>query len=338
MISDRIRFAIIGYGHIGKQHAAFIAANADCALIGLCDSRPAAELGLEGSGIPFFPSEDDLLGQDFDVLCITTPNGLHERHALKALRGGRHVLIEKPMALTTAACSRILREAEKQNKRVFCVMQNRYSAPSVWLKGLLEKKTLGNVYMVTINCFWNRDERYYREGSWKGTEDLDGGTLFTQFSHFIDSLLWLFGDITDIRASFANFSHGARIAFEDSGIVQFNFAQGGMGCINYTTSAWKENLESSLTVIAEHGTVRICGQYMDEIGICHIRDYVLPDLPGAVYHVAEDTGRKTPAHHAHIFENIVAVLRKGQHPDIDPREACKVVETIENIYSRKTSV
>jgi len=326
MPAGKIRFAIIGCGHIGLRHMDFIRANPDCELLAICDSRPIKEL----SPIPFFQDEDELLAQDFDVLVIATPNGLHERHALLALRNDRHVLIEKPMALTSTGCNNIIREAKARGKQIFCVMQNRYSAPSVWLKSLMEKKALGRIFLVTLNCFWNRDVRYYHKGSWKGTPDLDGGILFTQFSHFIDSLLWLFGDIADIEAKFANFSHGDSTSFEDTGTAIFNFTQGGMGAFNFTTSVRGQNLESSLTVIGEKGTVRIGGQYMEKVEVC-----MLEGIDGGSIGAAATDPR---VNHAFIYDNIVSVLKKGALPDIDPLEAGKVVETIEKIYSRKKPI
>jgi UDP-N-acetyl-2-amino-2-deoxyglucuronate dehydrogenase len=336
MQSDKIRFAIIGCGHIGLRHVDFILANPDCELVAICDSRSVKELPLplsfEGRfpPIPFFNDPDALLKKDFDVLVIATPNGLHERHALQALQNDRHVLIEKPMALTAAGCNNIIREAKARDKEVFCVMQNRYSAPSAWLKGLLEKKGLGRIFLVTVNCFWNRDERYYQKGSWKGTSDLDGGILFTQFSHFVDSLLWLFGDIADIQARFANFSHGDSTSFEDTGTVSFNFTAGGMGSFNFTTSVRDQNLESSMTVIAEKGTIRIGGQYMEKVETCTLEGY---DAGSVVADEANARGN-----HVHIYTNIVSVLKRGANPDIDPLEAAKVVETIEKIYSRKKPI
>jgi predicted dehydrogenase len=294
----------------------------------VCDPLPEARASFLGSGqdtgvVPFFTGEDQLLEQDFDVLGVATPNGLHERHALKALQHDRHVLIEKPMALTSAACANIIREAHNRNRQLFCVMQNRYSPPSVWLKDLLERQALGRIFLVSVNCLWNRDDRYYRKGNWKGTAAMDGGALFTQFSHFIDSLLWLFGDITGIDARLANFSHGDSIDFEDTGVVNFNFVRGGMGSFNFTTSVHRQNLESSMTIIAEKGSVRIGGQYMEKVESCTLENYPAVPAPGPT------------ANHGHIYDNIVSVLKRGGRPDIDPQEASNVVATIEKIYSRK---
>src|SRR5690606_10018618 len=125
----------------------------------------------------------------------------------------------------------------------------------------------------------NRDARYYKPGTWKGTADLDGGTLFTQFSHFVDIMYWLFGDITDIQGRFADFNHQDLTAFEDSGLVNFRFLRGGLGCLNYSTSVWDRNLESSITVIGSKGSVKIGGQYMDQVEVCHVQDYAMPPLP-----------------------------------------------------------
>jgi predicted dehydrogenase len=127
------------------------------------------------------------------------------------------------MALSKADCEKVIHTALDYNKTVFCVMQNRYSPPSVWLKEITENKVLGDIYMVQLNCYWNRDERYYKPGGWKGTQALDGGTLFTQFSHWIDIMYWLFGDIKNIQAKFADFNHQHSTAFEDSGFVSFDF-------------------------------------------------------------------------------------------------------------------
>jgi UDP-N-acetyl-2-amino-2-deoxyglucuronate dehydrogenase len=335
--NSKIKFAVIGCGHIGKRHAAMISNNNECELVALCDVRSKDETGLADTPLPYFNNIDDLLasGIAFDVLSVASPNGLHEEHALKGIQSGRHVVIEKPMALTKAGCEKIIYEALHHHKLVFCVMQNRYSPPSVWLKQVIREGLLGNIYMVQVNCYWNRDERYYTGKNWHGTAELDGGTLFTQFSHFVDIMYWLFGDIENIQGRFADFNHQQLTDFEDSGFVTFNFVNGGMGALNYSTSVWNTNLESSLTIVAEKGTVKVGGQYMNEVEICNIKDYTMPELPPS--NPPNDYGqyKGSAANHHYIFENVVDVL-KGRAPiTTNAMEGLKVVDIIERIYKLK---
>lgn len=212
-------------------------------------------------------------------------------------------------------------------------MQNRYSPPSVWLKEIVEKKIIGDVYMVQLNCYWNRDERYYKPGNWKGTEKLDGGTLFTQFSHWIDIMYWLFGDIANIQAKFADFNHRQTTDFEDSGFVSFDFVNGGMGCINYSTSVWEKNLESSLTIVGSNGSVKVGGQYMDQIEVCNIKDYTMPQL-GAT-NPANDYGayKGSANNHHSVIENVINTLNGVNKISTNALEGLKVVDIIERIYS-----
>jgi len=312
--NSKIRFAVLGAGHIGKRHAAMITNNPECELVAMADIRNREDLGIGEYEVPFFRSADELLAGSllFDVLCVATPNGLHEEHAVKGLHAGKHVVIEKPMALSKAGCENIIAASISQAREVFCVMQNRYSPPSAWLKEVVTQGKLGKIYMVQVNCYWNRDERYYKKGTWHGTKELDGGVLFTQFSHFIDILYWLFGDIEDIRARFENFNHGQMTGLSvDSGMVNFRFSEGGIGCINFSTSVWDENLESSITIIAEKGTIKVGGQYMNEVRHCHISGYTMPVL--AESSPANNYGhyKGSAANHHHIFDNVVDVLGAG---------------------------
>lgn len=314
-------------------------------LVALCDVKPKETLGLEGyPQAEFFLSIDELLssGLEIDAVAIASPNGFHEEHALKVLEKNYHVVVEKPMALSRAGCEKIIFKALQKHKQVFCVMQNRYSPPSVWLKGILETGILGKIYMVQTNCYWNRDDRYYkpdpetgRPTSWHGTQALDGGTLFTQFSHFIDLMYWCFGDITNIQARFNDFSHTQSTEFEDSGLVSFDFINGGMGSLNFSTSIWDRNLESSITIIAENGSVKVGGQYMNEVEYCHIKDYVMPQL--APSNPPNDYGayKGSAANHHFIYENIFDVIKGGESITTNALEGLKVVDIIERIYNIK---
>jgi predicted dehydrogenase len=335
----KIRFAVIGCGHVGKRHAEMITREEGAELAALCDIKPKEELGIETYQAPFFNELEELIAGaiPFDVLNICTPNGLHAGMAIRAIEAGYHAVIEKPMALTVADAEKVIFAGLKYRRQIFCVMQNRYSPPSVWIKEMIESGKLGEIYMVQLNCYWNRDGRYYRTGNWHGTADLDGGTLFTQFSHFIDMMYWLFGDICDIQARFADFSHAELTDFEDSGIVQFRFTGGGMGSLCYSTSVWDRNLESSMLIVAEYGSVKIGGQYMNEVLECHVKDYempaLLPTAPGNDYGLYKGSAQN----HHYVIRNVVNVL-SGQSSEAittNVMEGLKVVDIIQRIYALK---
>lgn len=333
--TKKIKFAVIGQGHIGKRHAEMVRRNDRCELIAVCDVLPKDKLALDTLKEKFYSSVEAMLEAhpDLDVVNVCTPNGLHATHALAALNASKHVVIEKPMALSKADCEKVIYSALHHHKTVFCVMQNRYSPPSIWLKEIVEHKIIGDIYMVQLNCYWNRDNRYYKADNWKGTQDLDGGTLFTQFSHWIDIMYWIFGDITNIQAKFADFNHQHNTDFEDSGLVSFDFVNGGMGCINYSTAVWDKNLESSLTIIGSKGSVKVGGQYMDQIEICNIQDYTMPTL--AATNPANDYGayKGSANNHHSVIENVVETLNGNHKISTNALEGLKVVDIIERIYA-----
>lgn len=332
---SKIKFAVIGQGHIGKRHAEMVRRHPEAELVAVCDVVGKEQLGLTDLKEDFYTSVEELLEKhpEVEVVNICTPNGLHAAHSLKALEAGKHIVCEKPMALSKADCEAVIFKALHMHKNVFCVMQNRYSPPSVWLKNIVENKIIGDVYMVQLNCYWNRDSRYYKKGNWKGTGDLDGGTLFTQFSHWIDIMYWLFGDVKDIQAKFADFNHQSTTDFEDSGFVTFNFVNGGMGCINYSTAVWDKNLESSLTVVGSKGSVKVGGQYMDQVEVCNIKDYTLPDL--APTNPANDYGayKGSANNHHMVIDNVVETIKGKNSITTNAMEGLKVVDIIERIYA-----
>jgi predicted dehydrogenase len=334
MNASPLRFAVVGLGHIGKRHAEMIRRQPDCVLVAGCDKRQKEALGVQDDFTFHSTIEAMLDGHtDLDVVCICTPNGLHASQALLALEAGHHVIIEKPMALNRVEGEAVLHKALEVGKQVFCVMQNRYSPPSIWLKELVDSGKLGRIHMVQVNCFWNRDDRYYGKIPWKGTLDLDGGTLFTQFSHFIDIVYWLFGDMHAFQARFADFAHGHNTDFEDSGLVSFEFVKGGVGTFQFSTAVAETNFESSLTIIGENGTVKVGGQYMNEVEYCQVRDYEMPVLPPS--NPANDYGhyKGSAANHGHVFENVYDTLRGKGRISTNALEGLKVVDIIERMYA-----
>jgi hypothetical protein len=332
---NQLNFAVVGQGHIGKRHAEMVRRNPECNLIAVCDVLPKEQIGLSEIKEPYFTDYSEMLKAhpEIEIVNICTPNGLHASQSIIALEHAKHVVCEKPMALKKSECEEIIYKSLQMHKQVFCVMQNRYSPPSAWLKEIVNDKIIGDIFLVQLNCYWNRDDRYYKKDGWKGTNNLDGGTLFTQFSHFIDIMYWLFGDITEINAKFKDFTHKHSTQFEDSGLVNFNFIGGGMGCINYSTAVWDSNLESSLTIIGSKGSVKVGGQYMDKVEYCHIKDYQMPEL--APTSPANDYGhyKGSANNHHFIIENVVDTIKGRNQITTNALEGLKVVDIIERIYA-----
>ncbi len=332
---SKIKFAVIGCGHIGKRHIEMIMRSPESELVAIADVKLTQDLGALPKEIPFFQSLEELLASnlEIDVVNICTPNGFHAEQSLKVLESLKHLVVEKPMALTKSDAEKVIFKALHVHKHLFAVMQNRYSPPSIWIKDLMTSGIMGKVYMVQLNCYWNRDNRYYKSDSWHGKADLDGGTLYTQFSHFIDILYWLFGDIQNIQGKFNDFNHHDLTDFEDSGFVSFDFINGGMGSINYSTSVWNQNLESSMTIIGEYGSVKIGGQYMDKVEYCHVKGYEMPELdatnPGNDYGAYKGSAQN----HNFVIDNVVDVLKGRAAITTNALEGLKVVDMIERIYS-----
>jgi predicted dehydrogenase len=330
-----IKFAVLGLGHIGNRHADMIEQNTQAELVAIIDNNE--KIDKEKYQVPFFNSFKAFKESDIkaDIICIATPNYVHCSQAIEILKNQMHVIIEKPMDLNVSACNQVIEIAAQQNKNVFCVMQNRYSPPSVWLKEIVSQNILGKIFHVQINCFWNRDEKYYKKNGWKGKLQEDGGTLFTQFSHFVDTLYWVFGDITNIKASFNNFNHQESIEFEDSGFIHFDLVNGGNGSLNYSTSAFNKNIESSITILGENGSIKIGGQYMEKVLHCEIKNYEMPNL--AITNPPNDYGsyKGSAANHEYVINNAIQTLLGTETIKTPAHEGMKVVDIIERIYETR---
>ncbi|MBX9780062.1 MAG: Gfo/Idh/MocA family oxidoreductase [Chitinophagaceae bacterium] len=330
---NKIRFAIIGCGRIAQRHAEHI--NNLGNLVAVCDidSVKADELAKKYNSRPYYLVETMLAAEigKIDVIAICSPNGLHAKHTIQSLEAGFHVLCEKPMAISPVDCGKMIGTAEKQNKRIFIIKQNRFNPPVVAVKEAIDNGRLGEIYSVQLNCFWNRNSDYYAN-SWKGTLELDGGTLYTQFSHFIDLLYWMLGDITHVNAFTSNFAHKGIIEFEDTGVVAIRFASGALGGINYTVNSYGKNMEGSLTIFGEKGTVKIGGQYLNELEYQNIEDFEFKDLP--VGNKANNYGTYfgSMSNHNKIYENVIDVLTNGGSIATNFFEGMKTVEIIDKIY------
>jgi predicted dehydrogenase len=331
---NKLKFAIIGCGRIAARHAEQISRVAD--LRAVCDNveSKAVNLGNKYGAEVYTDYNEFLLKEkDLDVISVCTPNGLHAEHSIKAFRNGFHVLCEKPMAISVYDCGEMIKEAEKANKRLFVVKQNRYNPPVKAIKDAIDDNRLGKIYSVQLNCFWNRNMEYYTQSDWKGTVNLDGGTLFTQFSHFIDLLYWMFGDIKKAEAITRNFNHEKIIEFEDSGVVIIEFYNGIIGTINFTVNSYSKNMEGSLTIFGENGTVKIGGQYLNELEYQNIKDFRISDLPAG--NPPNNYGQYvgSMSNHDKVYENVIDVLLNRGTIGTNGFEGLKTVEIIDKIYT-----
>jgi predicted dehydrogenase len=327
-------FALVGCGRIAARHAEHI--HRLGRLVAVCDTeRDKAVAMAEQYGSRWYGDLAEMLVREegnIDVVSVCTPNGLHAEHTILALRAGCHVLCEKPMALCSADCGQMIVQAERANRRLFIVKQNRFNPPVVAVKRLVDEGRLGQIYSLQLNCFWNRNADYYRD-SWKGTAELDGGCLYTQFSHFIDLVCWIAGDVKSARAFTRNLAHEGIVEFEDCGVVTLEFCSGAIGSIHFTINAHAKNMEGSLTIFAEKGTVKIGGQYLNELEYQSLEGPPIANLPAGRPANQYGTYVGSMSNHDKVYENLIDVLTNGGVISTNGFEGLKTVEVIEMIYA-----
>ncbi len=331
-MQDKLKFGIIGCGRIAQRHAEHIHNKGK--LVAVCDiiREKADELAGKYQAKAYYSAEELLANENgVDVIAVCSPNGLHAEQSIKSLNAGFHVLCEKPMAINVRDCSAMIAAEKSSGKRLFAIKQNRYNPPVAAVKKIVEEGKLGKIMSMQLNCFWNRNPDYYHN-SWKGTMELDGGTLFTQFSHFIDLLYWMLGDVKNVQAYMGNFTHQGIIEFEDTGVVIMEFVDGCIGTMNYTVNSHNKNMEGSLTLFGEKGTVKIGGQYLNELEYQDIEGYKIENLPegNRPNHYGNYIG--SMSNHDKVYENVIDVLQNNAIITTSAFEGLKTVEIIEKIY------
>lgn len=314
------KFAILGYGFMGKKHCEAISAHPNTQVTAIIDHIPP-----NVPDVAFFQHLELFLEArpQVDVIIIATPNYDHFSSAKKLLEAGYNIFLEKPYCLKTSESKILMALAEGKQKHIFFARQNRASHTAKFLKKTVEAGVLGNIFMIQTNLFWARDERYYTLGSWKGTKAKDGGILFTQFFHFIDLILWIFGDFNVLNSTIKQLKHKNIIEIEDTGSFTFELKnKGGIGVINFSTALYEKNYESSMTIIAEHGTLKISGQYFDEIEYCNISNF---DLNKNSLKKSDNLSNLKE-----MLDDICQNLKMQKFEDI--HAGFRVVKTIEDIY------
>jgi predicted dehydrogenase len=326
------RFAIIGCGHIAQRHAEHIAQQG--LLLAVCDVIPqkAIELADKFNATPYFSVSDLLQNERPDIVSVCSPNGCHAAHTIEALNHGSHILCEKPMSISVSDGKKMIECAERTGKKIYVVKQNRYNPPVLAIKKLINENKLGTLFGFQMNCFWNRPADYYRQASWRGSLAQDGGILFTQFSHFIDLLYWFLGDVEKVAGWRRNDMHQGIIEFEDSGMAMIEMKNGATGTINYSINSYKNNMEGSFTLFGEKGTVKIGGQYLNELEYFSVENETKPKL--STFNTANNYGfyQGSMSNHGKVYENLIRALKNPDHAMVEAAEALKTVEIIENIY------
>lgn len=323
MPNSVIKFVIFGFGHIGKQHASALAFVQNAVLVAVVD---AAAVNVP-EGVLVFTSLDALIDAKiaYDVAINATPNFAHLPLTNQLIANKKHVLIEKPMGLSALACYETANFAQQNETKLWVVNQLRFTETLRLVKHMVDSNQLGQIKQISIQAFWNRSESYYEKSTWRGTKTSDGGTLFTQFSHFIDALIWLFGMVKIEYVNFANHKHN-RLEFEDSGIFCFSFNEDSMGTFHYTTACPYQNFDSSISIIGELGVAKVSGQYMQNLQM-HIGSGI------------ESFTNKTQniPYHSFVQQNIVDVLLNGAAPYAELTDAINTVKLIESVYAFKNN-
>ena len=327
----KIKFALVGCGRIANNHfGALEALQDDCELVAVCDINPAhLQAAVERTQAQGYAHYAQMLAEtDADIIIITTPSGLHPEQAVQALQAGFHVITEKPMATRLHDGERMVQAADQAGKRLFVVKQNRLNATLQLLKRAIDEKRFGNIYMVHLNVFWTRPQSYYDQGGgWRGTWEFDGGALMNQASHYVDLTEWLIGPIQDVQAMISNHRD---IETEDTAVVNLRWRHGALGSMAVTMCTYPKNLEGSITILGEHGTVRIGGVAVNDIQewqFADSRDYD-EQVKTANYETTSVYGFGHPLY----YRNVIDVMRGTAEPITDGREGLKSLELLIAAY------
>ncbi len=328
------QFAIVGCGQIAARHA--VQAAAYGRLVAVCDVVPdkADTLAAATGARPYYNIQDMLAAEPgLDLVSICTPNGLHAPHSIAALRAGCHVLCEKPMCLTTVEGKAMIAAADHAGKKLFVVKSSRHNPLVEQLKQLLADNQLGQVHSFQLNCVWQRPAAYYT-GSWRGSSDMDGGTLYTQFSHYIDVLLWLLGDAKAVTGFRSNSGHEGIIDFEDTGALAIQLESGSIGTIHYSVNAVEKNQEVSLTLVGANATIKLGGEYMNLL--LYQQPVMIDVLKVKPASQANDYGfyKGSMSNHDKVYANVVQALDGYESLVTDGESALKTVRFIENVYQQ----
>lgn len=330
----KIKFAIVGCGSIGKRHIAVLDADEEAEIVAICDidENKCIELSSLYNGLKYYTSYNEMLESiKCDVVNVVTPHQMHAGMSIDALKKGFNVLVEKPMALTSDDCHRMNNAAIASGKKLWVVKQNRFNVPIRLAKEVIDNNRLGKIFIVKCDVLWNRYQGYYDDSPWRGVKECEGGSLYTQASHFIDLLVWWFGDIISAQTNIETQNH--QIETEDTGLSVVKFSNNALGSIIWTTCVYNKNYEGSITIIGEKGTIKIGGQYLNKIEYWDVEGYPLPegidfsDKPNAY-----GKYQGTSSNHDKVINAIISQLKGRTHETVDGFEGIRSIKAIELMY------
>jgi len=329
------RIALAGCGRISKNHFDAIDRVDGLELVAVCDVDPArAEQAATENRVACFTSYEKMLKEaKADVITIATPSGLHADQGVAAAQAGKHVVMEKPMAISLTGADALVHACDKAGVQLFVVKQNRLNPPIQLLKHAVDKNRFGRVYLASCTVHWARPQEYYDQAPWRGTWEFDGGAFMNQASHYVDLIQWLMGPVESVMAKTATLAR--RIETEDTGVAILKFRNGALGSIEVTMLAYPRNLEGSITVLGEKGSVKIDGTAVNKVDYWQFAEY--DDDDKLIEAVDTNPPNVYGLGHQGYYRNVLAVLRGEAKPDTDGRAGRKSLELILGIYeSAKT--
>lgn len=325
-----VRIALVGCGRISKNHVDAIAKVDDLTLVAVCDEVEArAKAAGEAAGVPWFTDYAKMLREvPCDAVTVATPSGMHPAHGIAAARAGKHVICEKPMAISLAGADALVKACDDAKVQLFVVKQNRLNPPVQLLKRAIDRGRFGRIYVANTTVWWTRPQEYYDQAPWRGTWEFDGGAILNQASHYVDLMQWLMGPVESVMAKTSTMAR--KIEAEDTGIAVIKFRSGALGSIQVTMLTYPKNLEGSITILGEKGTVKIGGTAVNKVEHWSFADSDPDDAliaeantsPPSVYGFG----------HEGYYRNVVSTLRGTTRPETDGRGGRKSLELIIGIY------
>jgi UDP-N-acetyl-2-amino-2-deoxyglucuronate dehydrogenase len=333
--SADFRVALVGCGRISNTHFEALTKVPGLRLTAVCDILPdRASAAGEAQGVPHWTSYEKMLAEaECDVVTICTPSGLHPQHGIMAAKAGKHVVCEKPMAITLLAADELVQVCDDAGVRLFVVKQNRLNPAIQLLKRAVDRGRFGRIYLANTTVRWARPQEYYDQAPWRGTWEFDGGAFMNQASHYVDLIQWLLGPVESVMAKTATLAR--KIEAEDTGVALLKFRSGALGVMEVTMLTYPKNLEGSITILGEHGTVKIGGTAVNRVEHWQFADY--DDGDKLIEQVATAPPNVYGFGHEAYYNNVLAVLRGEARPDTDGRGGRKSLEIILGVYeSAKT--